>query len=60
VVYQLFIDLKKAYDSVRKVLYNILIKFNIPMYDSFRKEILYSILIEFNIPLKVVRLYKFV
>jgi hypothetical protein len=32
VVYQLFIDLKKAYDSVRReVLYNILIEFGIPM-----------------------------
>jgi len=31
-VYQLFIDLKKTYDSVRrKVLYNILIEFGIPM-----------------------------
>ena len=31
-VYQLFIDLKKAYDSVRKeVLYNIIIEFVIPM-----------------------------
>jgi hypothetical protein len=31
-VHQLFIDLKKAYDSVRKeVLYNILIEFGLPM-----------------------------
>jgi hypothetical protein len=31
-VHQLFIDFKKAYDSVTKeVLYNILIKFGIPM-----------------------------
>jgi sorting nexin-29 len=31
-VYQLFIDFKKAYDSVkREVLYNILIEFDIPM-----------------------------
>jgi hypothetical protein len=31
-VYQLFIDFKKAYDSVRmKVLYNILIQFWVPM-----------------------------
>jgi len=31
-VHQLFIDFKKAFDSVRrKVLYNILIKFCIPM-----------------------------
>jgi len=31
-VYQLFIDLKKAHDSVRReVLYNIPIKFGIPM-----------------------------
>ena len=31
-VHQLFIDLKKAYDSVRrKVLYNILIEFRIPV-----------------------------
>jgi hypothetical protein len=31
-VYQLFIDFKKAYDSVRReVLYNILIEFGIPM-----------------------------
>jgi len=31
-VHQLFIDFKKAYDSVRKeVLYNILIKFCMPM-----------------------------
>jgi hypothetical protein len=31
-VHQLFIDFKKAYDSVRKeVLYNILIEFEIPM-----------------------------
>jgi hypothetical protein len=31
-VYQLFIDFKKAYDSVgRQVLYNILIEFGIPM-----------------------------
>jgi hypothetical protein len=29
-VHQLFIDIKKAYDSVRKVLYNILIEFGIP------------------------------
>jgi hypothetical protein len=30
--HQLFIDLKKAYDSVRrKVLYNILIEFGVPM-----------------------------
>jgi sorting nexin-29 len=30
-VYQLFIDFKKAYDSVRReVLYNILIEFGIP------------------------------
>jgi hypothetical protein len=32
-VHQLFIDIKKAYDSVtREVLYNILIKFGIPMH----------------------------
>jgi hypothetical protein len=31
-VHQLFIDLKKAYDSVRReVLYNILIEFGVPM-----------------------------
>jgi purine nucleoside phosphorylase len=31
-VHQLFIDFKKAYDSVRReVLYNILIKFGVPM-----------------------------
>jgi len=31
-VHQLFIDVKKAYDSVRReVLYNILIEFDIPM-----------------------------
>ena len=31
-MHQLFIDFKKAYDSVRmEVLYNILIKFGIPM-----------------------------
>jgi hypothetical protein len=31
-VHQLFIDLKKAYDSVtREILYNILIEFGIPM-----------------------------
>jgi hypothetical protein len=31
-VYQLFIDFKKAYDSVRReVLYNILIEFRVPM-----------------------------
>jgi hypothetical protein len=31
-VYQLFIDFKKAYDSVwREVLYNILIEFGVPM-----------------------------
>jgi hypothetical protein len=31
-VYQLFIDFKKAYDSVRReVLYNIFIEFGIPM-----------------------------
>jgi hypothetical protein len=31
-MYQLFIELKKAYDSVRReVLYNILIEFDIPM-----------------------------
>jgi hypothetical protein len=31
-VHQLFIDFKKAYDSVRReVLYNILMKFGIPM-----------------------------
>ena len=31
-VHQLYIDFKKAYDSVRReVLYNILIKFDIPM-----------------------------
>jgi sorting nexin-29 len=31
-VYQLFIDFKKAYDSLRReVLYNILIEFGIPM-----------------------------
>jgi len=31
-VHQLFIDFKKAYDSVRReVLYNILIEFDIPM-----------------------------
>jgi sorting nexin-29 len=31
-VYQLFIDFKKAYDSVRReVLYNILIEFGVPM-----------------------------
>jgi sorting nexin-29 len=31
-VYQLFVDFKKAYDSVRrKVLYNILIEFGVPM-----------------------------
>jgi hypothetical protein len=31
-VHQLFIDFKKAYDSVRKeVLYNILIEFGVPM-----------------------------
>jgi sorting nexin-29 len=31
-VYQLFVDFKKAYDSVRReVLYNILIEFGVPM-----------------------------
>jgi hypothetical protein len=31
-VHQLFVDIKKAYDSVRReVLYNILIEFGIPM-----------------------------
>jgi hypothetical protein len=31
-VYQLFVDFKKAHDSVgREVLYNILIKFGVPM-----------------------------
>ena len=30
-VHQLFIDFKKAYDSVREVLYNILIEFGIPV-----------------------------
>jgi hypothetical protein len=31
-VYQLFIDLEKTYDSVRReVLYNIIIEFDIPM-----------------------------
>jgi hypothetical protein len=31
-VHQLFIDLKKAYDSVRReVLYNIIIEFGVPM-----------------------------
>jgi hypothetical protein len=31
-VHQLFVDLKKAYDSVRReVLYNILIEFGVPM-----------------------------
>jgi hypothetical protein len=31
-VYRLFIDFKKAYDSVRReVLYNILIEFGVPM-----------------------------
>jgi hypothetical protein len=31
-VYQLFIDFKKAYDSVRReVLYNVVIEFGIPM-----------------------------
>jgi sorting nexin-29 len=31
-VYQLFVDFKKAYDTVRnKVLYNILIEFGVPM-----------------------------
>jgi sorting nexin-29 len=31
-VYQLFIDFKKAYNSVRKeVLYNILVQFGVPM-----------------------------
>jgi hypothetical protein len=31
-VYQLFIDIKKAYDSVRReVLYSILIEFGVPM-----------------------------
>jgi hypothetical protein len=32
VVHQLLIDFKKAYDSVRrKILYNILVEFDIPM-----------------------------
>ena len=31
-MYQLFIDIKKAYDSIRReVLYNVLIEFGIPM-----------------------------
>jgi len=31
-VHQLFVDVKNAYDSVRReVLYNILIEFNVPM-----------------------------
>jgi len=30
-VRQLFIDCKKSYDSLREVLYNILIEFGIPM-----------------------------
>ena len=49
-VHQLFIDFKKAYDSVRRE-----IDFK-KAYDSVRREILYNILIEFGVPKKLVRL----